>query len=286
MLIDVEQLTYRYPTGEPVLGGLDFGIAEGEIFGFLGPNGSGKTTTQKLLARLLRGYGGRVRVFDRELAEQTSRYYEQIGVCFEFPNLYERLSAEENLFFYGRFFEDGTDAPAELLERLDLPRNDRRPVGQYSKGMKMRVVLARSLLNRPRLWFLDEPTAGQDPPHAVAIRELIRERARQGTTVFLTTHDMSVAESLCDRVAFLADGGLASVDTPRNLRLAHRRRAVRVELREGDSLVAREFALDREDEKRAFLELVRDGPIETIHTLEPTLEDVFLRVTGQRLDAP
>ena len=159
-------------------------------------------------------------------------------------------------------------------------------MGQYSKGMKMRVVLARSLLNRPRLWFLDEPTAGQDPPHAVAIREMVRERARQGTTVFLTTHDMTVAESICDRVAFLADGALAAVDTPSNLRLAHRRRAVRVELREGDGLAAREFSLDREDEKRAFLELVRDGPIETIHTLEPSLEDVFLRVTGRRLDAP
>jgi fluoroquinolone transport system ATP-binding protein len=120
----------------------------------------------------------------------------------------------------------------------------------------------------------------------VAIRELIRERARRGTTVFLTTHDMSVAESLCDRVAFLADGGLAAVDTPRNLRLAHRRRAVRVELREGEALVAREFSLERDDEKRAFLELVRDGPVETIHTLEPTLEDVFLRVTGKRLDTP
>jgi fluoroquinolone transport system ATP-binding protein len=285
MAIEAEALTYRYPgAGEPVLRGLDFAIVPGEIFGFLGPNGSGKTTTQKLLARLLAGYGGSVRVFGQEVAEQPPAYFERIGVCFEAPNLYEKLTARENLEFYRGFFDGETTAADDLLRRLDLPANDRRPVSQYSKGMKMRVVLARSLVNQPDLWFLDEPTAGQDPAHAVAIRELIREEAAGGAAVFLTTHDMSVADSLCDRVAFLADGVLASVGSPHDLRLAHRRNAVRVEVRDGDARVSREFSLDDDAEKEAFLALVRDQPVETIHTLEPSLEDVFLAVTGRRLD--
>lgn len=285
MALEVQGLTYRYPgAAEPVLRGLDFAIAPGEIFGFLGPNGSGKTTTQKLLARLLAGYGGSARVFGGEVAEQPAAYFERIGVCFEVPNLYEKLTARENLEFYRGFFDGETTAADDLLQRLDLPANDRRPIAQYSKGMKMRVVLARSLVNRPDLWFLDEPTAGQDPAHAVAIRDLIREKAAEGTAVFLTTHDMTVADTLCDRVAFLADGELASVGAPRDLRLAHRRNAVRVEVRDGDARVTREFSLDHDAEKEAFLALVRDGPVETIHTLEPSLEDVFLAETGRRLD--
>ena len=149
----------------------------------------------------------------------------------------------------------------------------------------MRLVLARSLMNRPRLWFLDEPTAGQDPEHAVLVRELIREQAAAGTTVFLPTHNMTVADELCDRVAFLLDGKIALVDTPRSLKLRHAERTVRVETRNGAELESRDFSLEEEASKLAFLEWVRESDrIETIHTQEPTLEDVFLNVTGRGLD--
>ncbi len=284
MIVRVDHLSFRYPGAEDVvLKDLDFGIAEGEVFGFLGPNGSGKSTTQKLLTRILSGYTGRAEVFGRDLAATGPDYFDAIGVCFEFPNLYERLTARENLEFYAGFFGGAVESAPAILERLDLPPSDRRPVGQYSKGMRMRVVLARSLLNRPRLWFLDEPTTGQDPQHAVLIRELIRERAREGTTVFLTTHDMTVADTLCDRVAFLAGGRIAALDAPRDLKLAHHRRRVRVEVRENGGLVPREFSLERGEEKRAFLALLAGTDVETIHTLEPSLEDVFLEVTGRSL---
>ena len=163
---------------------LDFEIAEGEVFGFLGPNGSGKSTTQKVLTRILEGYEGEARVFGEDLARLGPDYYDAIGVCFEFPNLYEKLTAQENLDFHRGFFSGPCDAATEVLDRLDLPRNDRRPVAEYSKGMKMRLALARSLMTRPRLWFLDEPTTGQDPQHAVEIRDLIRAKADAGTTVF------------------------------------------------------------------------------------------------------
>jgi fluoroquinolone transport system ATP-binding protein len=283
-IVAVEGLHCAYPGADaPVLHGLDFAIGEGEVFGFLGPNGSGKSTTQKILTRVLHGWRGSVRVFDDDLARQGVAYHNRIGVCFEFPNLYERLSAEENLEFYRRLFDVPTEEPRALLERLDLPTGDRRPVSTWSKGMRMRAVLARSLVNRPRLWFLDEPTTGQDPEHAVRVRRLIREAARDGTTVFLTTHDMTVADELCDRVAFLVDGRIVALDAPRALKLAHTDRRVRVEVREGDALCAHEFDLEDPDRKEAFLALVRGASVETIHTLEPTLEDVFLRVTGRGL---
>ncbi len=285
MILEARGLTYGYPgAADPALAGIDFEVAEGEVFGFLGPNGSGKSTTQNVLTRVLPTYEGQVQCFGESLAQQGQAYANRIGVQFEFPNLYEKLTAHENLDFYRRLFDVPTDTPADLLERLDLPRDDARPVGQYSKGMKMRVVLARSLVNRPQLWFLDEPTSGQDPEHAKAIRRLVRERAEAGTTVFLTTHDMTVADVLCDRVAFLVEGRIEVIDTPRNLKLAHRDARARVETREGDALVAHEFALDDDAGKAAFLACVRDHDVETIHTLEPSLEDVFLRVTGRGLD--
>jgi fluoroquinolone transport system ATP-binding protein len=284
-ILGVRGLHYRYPGApQPVLHGLDFEIHEGEIFGFLGPNGSGKSTTQKLLTRILPGYQGHIEVFGDDLAGADSGYYNQVGVCFEFPNLYEKLTALENLEFYAGFFDVPTEDPSALLDRLDLPVGDRRPVGQYSKGMKMRLVVARSLMNRPRLWFLDEPTAGQDPEHAVSVRELIRERAEAGTTVFLTTHNMTVAEELCDRVAFLVAGEIAVVDAPRRLKLRHADKIARVEVRSDNGLESRDFSIGSEAGKRSFIDWIRDRDVETIHTLEPSFEDVFLEVTGRRLD--
>ena len=284
MILDARGLGYTYPGADrKALDGLDFGIEEGEIFGFLGPNGSGKTTTQKLLTRILRGYRGSVDVFGRDLREHDDGYFNSIGVCFEFPNLYEKLTAEENLGFYRAFFDEPTDGARAVLERLDLPVGDKRSVGQWSKGMKMRLTLARSLLNRPRLWFLDEPTTGQDPQHAVLIRKIIKERARNGTSIFLTTHDMTVADELCDRVAFIVDGRIALVDTPRKLKLAHAKKVARVQYRDGDETHSEDFDLDVAKEKTAFVDAVQTQDILTIHTQEPSLEDVFLEVTGREL---
>ena len=283
-ILSVEQLRYRYPGADArVLNGLDFEIREGEIFGFLGPNGSGKTTTQKLLTRILLGYEGSVQVFGGDLERTDDGYYNRVGVCFEFPNLYEKLTAEENLEFYRRFFDVETERPRDVLERLDLPVGDRRRVSQYSKGMKMRLVLARSLLNRPQLWFLDEPTTGQDPQHAVEIRKLIRQRADEGATVFLTTHNMTVADELCDRVAFLNNGKIAVIDTPRALKLRHASKTARIEYLSGDRLESAEIAIDDAAGRERLAELIKAHPVETIHTQEPTLEDVFIRLTGKEL---
>ena len=285
MIVSVRDLRYRYSRSAiDVLNGFDFDIGEGEIFGFLGPNGSGKSTTQKVLTRILPDYGGTVQIFGKTLADRSADFYNRIGVSFEFPNLYEKLTAEENLEFYGGFFDVPTIDPETLLRSLDLPVGDRRSVAMFSKGMKMRLVLARSLINRPKLWFLDEPTTGQDPQHAAAIRDLIRAQADGGVTVFLTTHDMTLADRLCDRVALIDEGRLLVVDTPRALKLGFNQHAVRVENRVPDgSLQRHEFRLDDAVSKHAFLQAVRTTDVETIHTLEPSLEDVFLRLTGKGL---
>lgn len=282
--IEVHDLFFRYPRAEAdVLYGLNFEVEPGEVFGFLGPNGSGKTTTQLLLTRILRGYRGEIRILGRDLGEVGAEFYEEIGVSFEVPNLYEKLTAEENLLFFQGFFGKRAESTEGLLRRLDLPVGDRRTVRQFSKGMRMRVVLARSLLNRPRVWFLDEPTSGQDPEHAVEIRRVIRERADAGTTVFLTTHNMELADSLCDRVAFLANGGIRRVAPPRDLKLEFSRRRIRVRYRFGGQEEVRDYSLEEPREKAAFLDFVRDHEVESIHTLEPSLEDVFLQVTGTAL---
>ena len=283
-IVSVRELDYTYRgAASQTLESLSFQIHPGEIFGFLGPNASGKTTTQKILTRILRSFVGEVEVFGQDLRAHGDDYYSRIGVCFEFPNLYERLSASENLSFYRDFFPAPTDDPEALLERLDLPVRSRQAAGSFSKGMKTRLVLARSLLNRPQLWFLDEPTSGQDPMHAVEIRNLIREKANEGTTVFLTTHNMTLAEELCDRVAFIEAGRIAVVDSPHALALRHARKRVRVEYREGDSLEQRELEFETTQDREALAAFLRDRPVETIHSLEPSLEDVFLEVTGQKL---
>jgi fluoroquinolone transport system ATP-binding protein len=282
-MITVEGLTFAYGKDPPAVRALSFAVAPGEIFGFLGPSGAGKSTTQKILMRLLKGYAGRVEVMGRPLADWGADYFERIGVCFEFPSHYRMLTGLENLAFFAQFFSVPTAKPQELLERVGLGDDGRKRVEEYSKGMQIRLNLARALLNAPKLLFLDEPTAGLDPGNARRIRQLILQKKAEGVTVFLTTHDMTVADELCDRVGFLVDGRLTSVDAPEALRLKHGRRAVRVQYLQHGARAAEEFALDGLAGDARFQALIADRPIETIHSLEPSLEEVFIAVTGREL---
>jgi fluoroquinolone transport system ATP-binding protein len=272
-MIRVEGLTFGYGGAQAAVKDLSFTVSPGEIFGFLGPSGAGKSTTQKILMRLLRGYNGRVEVMGRPLTGWGADYFERIGVCFEFPSHYRKLTGAENLSFFARFFSVPTAKPEELLELVGLGGEGAKRVEQYSKGMQIRLNFARALLNSPRLLFLDEPTAGLDPGNARRIR----------VTVFLTTHDMTVADELCDRVGFLVDGRLTSVAAPETLRLQHARRAVRVQHLVDGARVSEEFSLDSLPDDPRFRALLAARSIETIHSLEPTLEEVFMRVTGRQL---
>jgi fluoroquinolone transport system ATP-binding protein len=282
--ISARSLRFSYPGADrPAIHDVSFSVEPGEIFGFLGPSGAGKSTTQNILIRLVGGYQGDVDVLGRDLRTWERDFYRRIGVAFESPNHYLKLTARENLELFAGLHGGETDDPDALLERVGLREDAHKRVGEFSKGMRGRLTLARALLHRPELLFLDEPTAGLDPVTARRIRLVIRGAREAGATIFLTTHDMVTADELCDRVAFIVDGRIAAVDVPRALRLAHGRRVVRVEAVERGTRTAREFPLDGLVDNPEFAALLRSGNVETIHTLETTLEDVFVRVTGRTL---
>ncbi|CAN5839910.1 ABC transporter ATP-binding protein [soil metagenome] len=283
-LIEVRGLGYRYPRAQrAALAGLTFDVRAGEVFGFLGPSGAGKSTTQNILTGLLGGYDGAVRVFGDAIEAHGRDYYDRIGVAFEVPNLHLSLTGRENLEFFASLHRVPTAPPVTLLALLGLADAADDRAGTYSRGMRMRLNFCRSLLTSPELLFLDEPTTGQDPENARRIKQVVRERQAAGATVFLTTHDMAVAAELCDRVAFLVDGRIAVVDAPRTLMVRHGQRRVRVEFRSAGALDVREFDLDAIARDDAFCTLVRQGTVESIHSLDATLEDVFLAVTGRGL---
>ena len=284
-VIDVRSLSFGYPdTVRPAVHDMTFNVGRGEIFGFLGPSGAGKSTTQKLLIGLLREHDGDVTVWGREPAEWGPDYYQRVGVSFELPNHYQKLTGLENLRFFAEMYAGDTRDPRELLAAVGLSDAADTRVGTYSKGMQMRLTFARSLINDPELLFLDEPTSGLDPVNARNVRDMILGLKARGRTVFLTTHDMATANELCDRVAFVVDGSIVALDTPAELRIARSRRLVSVEYRgaEGE-LATAEFAMDGLADDPAFHDLLRTHHVETIHSGEATLDDVFVDVTGRKL---
>lgn len=283
-MIHVRGLRYTYGgANQPALRGLNFDVKDGEVFGFLGPSGAGKSTTQKVLIGLLDDYTGEVTVFDREVRDWGPSLYERIGVSAETPNLYQKLTGQENLELFASLYGGVAHDSLDLLERVGIAEAADRRVGAYSKGMRMRLSFVRALIHGPELVFLDEPTAGIDPGNARAVKEIIENLRQQGKTVFLTTHDMAVADQLCDRVGFIVDGTLSVVDAPRTLKLDHGEPSVRVEYRTDGTLTEQTFSLHSLGEDEAFRDLLRTGEVETIHTTEATLEDVFIEVTGVEL---
>jgi len=283
-MITVQDLSFTYVgAGKAAVRHATFAIEHGEIFGFLGPSGAGKSTTQKILNGLLKGYQGQISVMGQDLNRWGPDYYEKIGVSFELPNHYLKLTAVENLTYLGSLYAGPVKSPAELLEMVGLGNDGHLFVSQYSKGMKNRLSVARSLLHSPELLFMDEPTAGLDPVNARLIKNLIRRQKEAGKTVFLTTHDMNVANELCDRVAFIIDGEIKLIDSPRNLRLSHGEAKVRVEFQQNGHLEREDFGLERIGRNGRFLELLNSDTIQTIHTQEATLEDIFIEVTGRAL---
>lgn len=283
-VIDVRGLTFTYPRStEPAVRGMDFTVGNGEIFGFLGPSGAGKSTTQKLLIGLLRGHGGQATVWGRDPVHWGPDYYQRVGVSFELPNHYHKLTGLENLKFFGSLYDGPTADPLELLDAVGLADAAKTLVSKYSKGMQMRLTFARSLINNPDLLFLDEPTSGLDPVTARKVKDIILDLKARGRTIFLTTHDMSTADELCDRVAFVVDGTIVALDTPAELKIARSQRQVRVQYRTPDGLAAAAFGMDGLADDPDFHAILRNHHVETIHSREASLDDVFVEVTGRQL---
>ncbi len=256
----------------------------GEIYGFLGPNGAGKTTTVKILVKIIKDYtGGDVKVFGKKLEEWGGKdYYNKIGVSFEFPAVYSRLTALENLEFFASFYSKHLD-PMEALKLVGLDKESDKLVSGFSKGMKKKLDLARALLPDPEILFLDEPLEGLDPASARRAKDLFLELRDAGKTIFLTTHNMYVADELCDRVAFIVDGAVRLVDNPGELKIRMGgKRLVRVEYVAAGDVSVKEFSIEGIGRNEEFLDILRNHEVRRINTEEPTLEEIFLKVTGGR----
>jgi ABC-2 type transport system ATP-binding protein len=278
-----EDLSYSY--GDLLaVDRVSFKVAEGEILGFLGPNGAGKSTTVKILTGQIPPKSGRATLLGVDVAVEPERVQAHIGVCFELANLYEPMSAWENLALFAKLFDVRDFDPAALLERVGLGGRERDKVETYSKGMKQRLMVARALVSRPSILFLDEPTDGLDPASAENIRHVILEERDRGATVFLTTHDMLEADKLSDRVGFINQGRIVALDTPHSLKQEYGKRALKAEVSDSDGrLEDREIILDRPETAGAIQELFSREQVVTIHSEEASLEDIFIRITGRGL---
>lgn len=283
-MIDVTDLSFTYPKSEtPTLKKLNFHIEKGEIFGFLGPSGAGKSTAQKILYKLLDGYQGSIQIAGKDLQEWGKEYYERIGVGFELPNHYLKLSALENLQLFASFYPSQNLLDLkQLFERVGLQDSIYKQVGDFSKGMKMRLNFIRSIMHNPDILFFDEPTSGMDPVNAHIIKEIIAEQKQAGKTVFITTHSMSTADQLCDRVAFIVDGKLQATDSPKALKHAHGENKVVVQLANKEEQT---YSLDGLGHNPEFLSFIQKEEVERINSLDATLEEVFIEITGKALKA-
>lgn len=312
-VIEVENLTKIYGEGQRgatsvlAVDHINFEVQQGEIFGFLGPNGAGKTTTQRMLTTLLKPTEGRILIYGHDLARDAYAVKRQMGLAPEESNVYTELTAWDNLVFTAWLYRvpraERSMRAQKLLQDFGLWEKRDIKAENFSKGMRRRLSIAMALTHKPSLLFLDEPTPGLDPQSSHAIRDLIRQLNAEGTTIFLSTHQIEEANQLCDRVAIINHGRIAAIDTPERLKQAFRQvQSVEVALEpdgaaHGDALktlsgvttavkMGDKWRLYTED-LAALLPLIvdyarsRDLRVISLSTLGPSLEDVFLAITGQ-----
>lgn len=283
-MLKVKSLYHSYSNDEHyAVQNMTFEVEEGEIFGFLGPSGAGKSTTQSILFGLLELQRGEVSIDGVNVKKLSNDFFNMIGVSFEAPNVYKNLTAIENLRFYSKMFNVPTEDPEVLLKEVGLGNDMNKKASKYSKGMLQRLVFARSMINNPKIWFLDEPTSGLDPETASKIKAIIKKKKEQGTTIFLTTHNMNIADELCDRVAFVNDGKIILIDSPQKLKLEYGQRSVKVDFKEDGKLKTEHISLTDREGQIKLQNLVETGNIITIHSQEATLEEIFISVVGRGL---
>ncbi len=284
-MIEVSELQRTFGKKEAVCG-ISFTVRPGEIFGLLGPNGAGKTTTIRMLTGQIDPGGGHATVAGCDIVRDRAKLKERIGVVFEDQNLYERLSARLNLEFSCWLYRLPKQRVDEVLELVHLRDRAKDKVSSFSNGMRQRLMIARALLHKPQMLFLDEPSRGLDPVAARGIRQTIQELCQQGTTVLLTTHLMEEADQLCQHVAFIVNGQIVANDTPRALKLSHGQRSMSVILANTTSLNALQnevtLSMDNPTDQAQLAHLMAQGQVRTIHSQEATLEEVFIEIAGVR----
>ena len=278
-VIEVQHLKKIFQK-ETALQDVSFKIQKGEIFGFLGPSGSGKTTTIKILTAQTDKTDGDVLLFGRPANEmKKSQNRKRFGILTDNSGLYTRLSIEENLLLYSDLYQLSKTAVKEALDFVNLYTERKKKVSQLSKGMIQRVTLARAIMHKPDLLFLDEPTSALDPDNTQHIYNGLRKLNEMGTTIFLTTHDMSEAEILCDRVAFLHKGKIRAMGSPKELKKKFGDESITVELKNGEIAVIQNGS---EDASKLY-EWMQSNEVSRIYTNEPTLGDIFMQITGSDL---
>jgi ABC-2 type transport system ATP-binding protein len=288
LMIEAVDLRRSFKEKEAVAG-VSFSVQRGEIFGLLGPNGAGKTTTIRMLTGQVDPGGGRAMVAGCDVVKDRARLKERVGVVFEEQNLYDRLSARNNLRFSCWLYNLPETRVDEVLDLVRLRDRAKDRVSTFSNGMRQRLMIARALLHRPPTLFLDEPGRGLDPIAAREVRAAIEQLRQEGMTILLTTHLLEEADQLCQRVAFITNGRIAANDTPRNLKLAHGKRSMVVTLADeqtsqNGAASVQEITLnmdDAEDQAR-LAQLMVQGNVRAVHSQEATLEEVFIEVAGVR----
>lgn len=283
-MISVKNLSHSYnKDGKLAINNISFNVEKGEIFGFLGPSGAGKSTTQGILTGLLKQQEGEVIVAGYDIKKVQNERFNKIGVSFEQSNVYSKLTALENLKYYADLFNVPTRDPHELLELVGLEGRENDRAGEFSKGMKHRLTFARSMINSPELWFLDEPTTGLDPAIAAIIKNLIQKEKNRGTTSFLTTHNMYIADELCDRVAFIINGEIKLIDKPKNLKQKFGQKLIDIEYIKDGKMIKETLKTIDNDDRNKIAMIVNTYDIQTMHSKEATLEEIFIQVTGRGL---
>lgn len=273
-MITVEKITKRFGN-KTALNQIQFNVDKGEIFGFLGPSGAGKTTLINILTGQLKADEGTTQLLGKDTKDLTPEDLARIGLVGDSSGYYEKLSLEKNLIVYAKIYGLPNSRVDEVLEQVGLLESKKTIAEKLSTGMRQRMFLARALLNRPELLFLDEPTSGLDPMTSKKIHRLLEELKAAGTTIFLTTHDMVEATEMCDRISLLNQGDLVEIGTPRDIiQKYNKEKRVKVTL------------MDHSEQVMAFEELKDQDmtQVELIHSMEPTLEDIFIQLTGEKLN--
>ena len=282
-MIIVSNLAFSYAK-TPFIEHVNLNVSKGEIFGFLGPSGAGKSTLQKILTGLIKTYSGNSVVKGVESKNYNNDFYENIGVDFEFPSLYEKLTGRENLDFFGSLYSKTLRNKDDLMDMVGLKNDGDKKVSEYSKGMKSRLNFIKALLHNPEILFLDEPTSGLDPSNSSIMKNIILDEKQKGTTIILTTHNMTDAAELCDRVAFIVDGKVKALDTPHNLIMSKGATKIKYAYMDMDGVEKTgESLLSKTSADHKLHELIKNNKILSIHSSEPTLNDIFIEVTGKVL---
>lgn len=265
--------------GGTALKNLNFSIKDGEIFGFLGPSGAGKTTTIKLLTSQLVPTYGEVKVFGKDVYTNKKEIVKNIGILSDNSGLYDRLSVLDNLMLFAEINGVPKNNVMETLDKVGMTDSIKKEIKKLSKGMKQRLMIARAVIHNPKLLFLDEPTSSLDPGTTLEIHKMLRKLNNDGTTIFLTTHNMEEADKLCDRVAFLNEGEIADMGNPKDLKLKYANDDIKVTLKAKEEIILKKDTIGASKIKT----WIEEGQLLAIHSMEPSLEKIFLNLTGREL---